>query len=335
MPNPLALTMGEPAGIGAEITVKAWQHLRQHAAWPGFFVIDHPERYDALNVPIVTIDEPAQTCAAFQEHLPILPLDKPASSTPGRASPATAPSVIASIEHAVAYCLDGSASGIVTNPIEKHILIDAGFCFPGHTEFLGQLTKHIPMTSPRGPVMMLAGPTLRTVPVTVHQALSTVPASLTADNIISIALITNAALISDFGIKAPRLVIAGLNPHAGEQGLFGCEDDTVIAPAVQALRQQGINATGPLPADTLFHAEKRAGYDAALCMYHDQALIPVKTLDFHHTVNVTLGLPIVRTSPDHGTALDIAGQGLANPASLISALMMAAQIASTRTQAYP
>lgn len=324
--------MGEPAGIGAEITAKAWQHLRQSAG-ADFFVIDRPERYAHLDIPHVSIDSPSQARTYFRDKLPVLSLDQPVHSVAGKPSPKTASAVITSIEKAVALCLEGTVSGIVTNPIEKHVLVDAGFNFPGHTEFLGSLTNHIQMAVPRGPVMMLAGPTLRTVPVTVHQALSTVPASLTTDDIIRIGLIVNAALVNDFGIDKPRIVVAGLNPHAGEEGLFGNEDKSIIAPAIEVLRARGIDAVGPLPADTLFHDEKRATYDAALCMYHDQALIPVKTLNFHHTVNVTLGLPIVRTSPDHGTALDIAGKGIANPASLISAILCAMDIAKARAPA--
>ncbi len=239
-----------------------------------------------------------------------------------------------SIERAVDYAVNGSASGVVTNPIQKSTLLAAGFGFPGHTEYLAHLTTAAPMPNERarGPVMMLAGPMLRTVPVTVHQSVKEAIGSLTPDKIIKTAIVTAEALRDEFGIASPRLAISGLNPHAGEAGALGMEDEMIIAPAVDALCDMGLNARGPLPADTMFHEEARASYDAALCMLHDQALIPAKTLAFHDAVNVTLGLPIIRTSPDHGTALDIAGKGLARADSLIAAIKLADRMATTRSQ---
>lgn len=235
--------------------------------------------------------------------------------------------VIRALDRAIDFAQAGRASGIVTNPIHKKVLLDAGFRHAGHTDYLAERAE---LKTP--PVMMLAGADLRVVPVTVHVPLRRAIDMLTSDLIVTIATITNRALISDFGIPRPRLAIAGLNPHAGEDGALGTEDRDIIAPAVKALQDAGIDARGPLPADTLFHAEARAGYDAALGMYHDQALIPLKTLDFHGGVNITLGLPFVRTSPDHGTALDIAGTGRANPASLINAIRCAHEMASARSK---
>ena len=325
---PLALTMGEPGGVSSEITAAAWKAC--HRASLPFFIIDDPDRYGAYDVPIKTIDTPAQAAACFDKALPIYPLTRPVDFEPGVTSAKTANLVIESIERAVQFCLDGQACGIVTNPIQKSALIEAGFSFPGHTEFLGSLTQDTPLNGPRGPVMMLAGPQLRTVPITVHIALRDVPSHLNTKKIIFVAKLVDHALRTDFGISDPKIAIAGLNPHAGEAGAFGDEDQRIIAPAVETLSAAGINVRGPAPADTLFHAQARNQYDAALCMYHDQALIPVKTLDFDRTVNVTLGLPIVRTSPDHGSALDIAGKGVANPASLIAAIEMAGTIVRNR-----
>ncbi|MBY0332655.1 MAG: 4-hydroxythreonine-4-phosphate dehydrogenase PdxA, partial [Acetobacteraceae bacterium] len=248
-------------------------------------------------------------------------------ATPGRPDPANARAVIAAIEEAVALARAGRAAGVVTNPIQKSVLTAAGFPHPGHTEFLGALAgTGVP------PVMMLASPDLRVVPVTVHEPLRAAIARLTTDMIVATARIAHAALIADFGIAAPRLAVAGLNPHAGEDGTLGTEDRDIVAPAVAALRDLGIAARGPVPPDTMFTAHARPTYDAAICLYHDQALIPIKTLDMAGGVNVTLGLSIVRTSPDHGTALDIAGRGLADPSSLVAALRMAAVIAGNRTR---
>jgi 4-hydroxythreonine-4-phosphate dehydrogenase len=249
----------------------------------------------------------------------------PVESRPGHPDPANAPAVVAAIETAVALVRSGAAAGVVTNPIHKKVLYATGFPFPGHTEFLAALAG-----GDATPVMMLACPGLRVVPVTVHMSLSRAIGALSAELIVRTATIAEAALRRDFGIAGPRLAVAGLNPHAGEDGEMGSEDAEIVAPAVDALRARGIDAFGPAPPDTLFSARGRAGYDAAVCMYHDQALIPLKTLDFDGGVNVTLGLPLVRTSPDHGTALDIAGRGHATEASLVAALEMAAEIAGRR-----
>jgi 4-hydroxythreonine-4-phosphate dehydrogenase len=326
---PLALTMGEPAGIGPEITLAAWRAVR--AAGPVFFLIGDPALLPGA--PLAEIATPEDAAAAFPHALPILPLRLAAPATPGRLDVANAPAVIASIEQAVAFAKSGRAGAVVTNPIQKSVLTAAGFPHPGHTEFLGELAGVVPPGA-RGhmqpPVMMLACPGLRVVPVTIHLSLKRAAAELTTEAIITQGRIVAAALTRDFGIAAPRLVVAGLNPHAGEDGTMGREDIEIVAPAVAALRDAGIAVRGPLPADTLFTPRARASYDCALCMYHDQALIPVKTLDMDGGVNVTLGLSIVRTSPDHGTALDIAGQGLADPGSLIAALRMAGEMASMR-----
>lgn len=321
---PLALTMGEPAGIGAEISAKAWRAVR--AAGPAFFLIGDPD--GIRDAPVSLIDAPEQAAAVFPHALPILPLRLGAAAQPGRLDPANAPAVIAAIETAVSFALAGRAAGVVTNPIQKSVLTAIGFPHPGHTEFLGALAG-------RGqpPVMLLACPGLRVVPVTVHLPLRLAIERLTTAMIVEHGRIVAEALRSDFGIAAPRIVVAGLNPHAGEAGTMGMEDIEVVAPAVAALRTLGIAALGPLPADTLFTPRARAGYDCALCMYHDQALIPVKTLDMDGGVNVTLGLRVVRTSPDHGTALDIAGKGQADAGSLIAALRLAAEIAATRRRA--
>ena len=325
MAAPLALTMGDPAGIGGEIAAKAWA---SGAARRPFFCIDDPARLAAYGVPVREVVLPAEAIAVFADALPVLPEPLPAPSTPGAPVAANANAVIRSIERAVALAMAGEAAAVVTNPINKKALYDgAGFAYPGHTEFLAALG------GVERSVMMLAAPGLRVVPVTIHIALAEVPARLTGAEIIDTARIAHEALRRDFGVEAPRLALAGLNPHAGEGGAMGTEDRDVIAPAIAALRAEGIDARGPLPADTMFHEAARAGYDAALCMYHDQALIPVKMLDFAKGVNVTLGLPFIRTSPDHGTAYDIAGRGVADPTSLIEALNMADAMAARREAA--
>ncbi|MFN4281478.1 MAG: 4-hydroxythreonine-4-phosphate dehydrogenase PdxA [Alphaproteobacteria bacterium] len=328
MALPLALTMGEPAGIGGEIALKAWRAARE--ALPPFFLIDDPARLAALakrlgwSVPLAVIGAPAEAAGVFVAALPILPLETRCAVLPGAPSSAAAPAVLESIRRAVALAQAGEAAAVVTNPIHKKLLYDAGFPHPGHTEYLAELTG-APL-----PVMMLASDSLRVVPVTIHLSLRDALAALTTDGIVAAGRITAAALRRDFGIPAPRLAVAGLNPHAGEDGALGREDIEIVAPAVAALRAEGIDAVGPLPADTMFHAAARARYDAALCMYHDQGLIPLKTLGFEQGVDVTLGLPIVRTSPDHGTAFDIAGQGVASADSLIAALRLAAEMAARR-----
>lgn len=322
--------MGEPGGIGGELTIKAWRALSSGDA--AFFVIDDATRLEAMGAPVERISSPAEAAKHFARRLPVLDLGAKFAVKTGVADKANAPHVIASIERAVALALAGDAAGVVTNPIQKASLIAAGFKFPGHTEFLGALTEKTAMPGGRhrGPIMMLAGPELRTVPVTVHEPLARAAAGLTSDAIVHAGLVTAEALRHDFGVARPRLAIAGLNPHAGEGGALGKEDGAIIAPAVEALRKAGVDARGPLPADTMFHEEARKTYDAALCMYHDQALIPIKTINFHDAVNVTLGLPIVRTSPDHGTALDIAGKNIARADSLIAAIKLAAEMAGRR-----
>ena len=324
MTAPLALTMGDPAGIGAEIAIAA--RVRRPEG-PPFFLIDDPERLAAMaaGLRIMEISAPAETLAAWDRGLPVLAQPLAARPEPGRPDPANAPAVVAAVERAVALVEAGEAAAVVTNPVSKKVLQDgAGFAHPGHTEFLAALS------GAARPVMMIAGPQLRVVPVTIHIPLSEVPSALTADLIRETARITAAGLARDFGIAAPRLAVCGLNPHAGEGGAIGREEIETIAPAIEQLRAEGLAVTGPHPADALFHAAARGRYDAVLGMYHDQVLIPAKTLDFDDGVNVTLGLPFVRTSPDHGTAFDIAGQGIARPDSLMAALAMAAEMAARR-----
>jgi 4-hydroxythreonine-4-phosphate dehydrogenase len=326
---PIALTMGDPAGIGGELTLRAW--LARGSAV--FFVLDDPDRLAALAdrlglaVPVREIGAPAEAAAVFPGALPVVAVRLAAPAPPGKPDPANAPAVIASIERATALALRGEAGAVVTNPINKAALYAAGFRHPGHTEFLAELTG-----VPGQEVMMLAAPALRVVPVTVHISLRAAIDRLDTALIVSVGRTTAAALRRDFGIARPRLAVAGLNPHAGEQGALGQEDSAIVQPAVAALRAEGIDASGPYPPDTMFTEQARAGYDAAICMYHDQALIPLKTLDMHHGVNVTLGLPIVRTSPDHGTAYDIAGTGRADATSLIAALEMAGAIVAQRAR---
>ncbi|MEM9139573.1 MAG: 4-hydroxythreonine-4-phosphate dehydrogenase PdxA [Pseudomonadota bacterium] len=326
-PPPLAVTMGDPAGIGPEITAGAWQ---SRADLPVFFALADPAVIAAVapDLPVRIIAGPEEAEGAFQTALPVLPLALPAPVTPGQPNAGNAHATVSSIDQAVALCRSGAASGVVTNPIAKKVLYDgADFAYPGHTEYLAHLGA-VPRT-----VMMLAAPGLRVVPVTIHIALSQVPSALTTDLIVETAQITAKALARDFAIAAPRLALAGLNPHAGEGGAMGREEAEIIVPAIEILRAEGLCVAGPLPADTMFHAAARARYDAALTMYHDQGLVPVKMLDFANGVNVTLGLPFVRTSPDHGTAFDIAGLGTADPSSLIAAIRMAGEIARARANA--
>ena len=322
MTAPLALTMGDPAGIGGEIAAAAWLSARQGQVIAPFFLIADLRWAGGFGVPVEAIEHPSGAIAAFGRGLPVLPVPLAVSAVAGRPDTANAAAVIASIEQAVGFTRSGAAAAVVTNPIAKSVLYEAGFAHPGHTEFIGALT------GAAHPIMMLAGPSLRVVPVTVHVSLRRALESLDSEGIVRAARVTHAALMRDFGIAAPRLAIAGLNPHAGEAGAMGDEETRIIMPAIEALRAQGIAAFGPLPPDTMFTAPARQGYDAAICMYHDQALIPLKTLDMETGVNVTLGLPIIRTSPDHGTAFDIAGRGMARPASLIAALRLAASIAA-------
>ncbi len=328
MPPPLAVTMGEPAGIGGEIALRAWLQRKAERLHP-FFLIDDPERLAGiatdLDLPVaaIRIDSPDACAEAFGVGLPVLPLGTAVQADPSRPKPENTAAVLQSIRQAVTLTLSGAASAVVTNPIHKQVLMEAGFHHPGHTEYLAELCG-----SAEKPVMMLAGDALRVVPVTVHRPLAEVPASLSGALIVETGRTTALALRTRFGIDRPRLAVAGLNPHAGEGGQLGTEDAEIVAPAVAQLRGEGLDVAGPFAADSLFHPAARARYDAALCMYHDQALIPIKTIDFERAVNVTLGLPIIRTSPDHGTALDIAGRGKASATSLIAALAMAATMAA-------
>jgi 4-hydroxythreonine-4-phosphate dehydrogenase len=330
MALPLALTMGEPAGIGGEIALKAWLEFRGNL--PPFYLIDDPDRLAALArrldwpVPIRPIDAPNRAPSVFANALPVLPIDRPLRAEPGHPDPGDAPAILGAIQTAVRDVRNGRAAALVTNPIQKESLYRAGFHHPGHTEYLAELAG-----AAEPPVMMLACPGLRVVPVTIHVALRRAIESLSSAAIVHAGRITEAALRRDFGVGSPVLAVAGLNPHAGEAGSIGREEIEVIEPAIAELRAAGVDARGPLPPDTMFHAEARRAYDAALCMYHDQALIPIKTIDFHGGVNVTLGLPFVRTSPDHGTALAIAGRGAARPDSLVAALRLAAEMAARRS----
>jgi 4-hydroxythreonine-4-phosphate dehydrogenase len=325
---PLAMTMGDPAGVGPELALRAW--LARDAISSPFFFLGDPAALAALSrrlglaVPLAEI-APAQAAAAFAGALPVVPLSARAAATPGAPSPDFADATIESIERAVALVKSGVARALVTNPIAKATLYAAGFQFPGHTEFLGALAERHWGTRAQ-PVMMIWSTALAVVPVTIHVALKDAPRLLTQELIVSTARIVAADMTRRFGVVRPRLAIAGLNPHAGEGGAMGGEEIATIAPAVEALRAEGLDVVGPLPADTMFHAAARARYDVALTMYHDQGLIPAKTLAFDNGVNVTLGLPFVRTSPDHGTAFDIAGKGVANPASLMAALQLAARL---------
>ena len=329
----LAISMGEPAGIGGEIILKAWG---KRSSMDPFFVIDDPERLKKitnrtkLKVPIQTISSPSETLQVFSKALPVFPVKPiaplPAPVVPGQPNAANAKAVIASIEVAVKLIMKGEADAIVTNPIHKKTLYDAGFLYPGHTEFLAFLAK-----LKTSPIMMLATGNLRVVPVTIHQSLRDAIDTLEISTITEAGRITATALRQDFGLTQPRLAVAGLNPHAGENGTMGNEETNIIAPAVEELRKIGIDVIGPIAPDTLFTTQSRKNYDAAICMYHDQALIPIKAIAFEHAVNVTLGLPFVRTSPDHGTALDIAGTGKADERSLLAAIKMAGSMCRNRT----
>jgi len=328
---PIAVTMGEPAGIGGEIACIAW--ARHAAELPPLVLIDDPDRItklaDVIGYPVTveTVSDAADAVAIWPNALPVLPLTLPAPVEPGRIDPANANAVIASIDRGIALVESGDAAALVTNPIQKSVLYAAGFKEPGHTEYLAKAIK-----ADGAPVMMLAGPELRVVPVTIHTSLADAVQTLRTEDIVHCAVVTAEALRRDFGIVRPRLAVAALNPHAGEDGALGSEEISIIAPAVAKIRAAGIDVSGPAAADTLFHPEARRSHDAVICMYHDQALIPLKTLDFHRSVNVTLGLPIIRTSPDHGTALDIAGTGRADPTSFVEAVKLAAFLAGRRQQ---
>ncbi len=334
MTRALALTQGDPAGIGPEITLKAWLQ-RKEKRLPPFFVVSDPafladlvERL-RLDVPVRTAT-PGNAAEVFERSLPVLSLSARVVAEPGHPDSTTAAGTIESIEHAVRLTQSGEAIGLVTCPIAKHVLYEAGFAHPGHTEFLAALAASGDGRAPH-PVMMLWSEDLAVVPVTVHIPLADVPAALTEDLIVETGRIVARDLRERFGLTRPRLALAGLNPHAGEAGTMGIEDRDIIAPAIRRLQADGIDVSGPWPADTMFHARARTGYDAALAMYHDQALIPIKTIAFDEAVNVTLGLPFIRTSPDHGTAFDIAGRGVARPDSLIAAIRLAARLAANAT----
>lgn len=325
---PLAVTMGEPAGIGGELSLKAW--LARRGATRPFFVLDDPERLATLarrlglDVPIKEIAVPSESLGGFADALPVMPVRLAVASKPGSPDPANAAATLKAIERAAGFAMSGDVAGIVTNPIQKKTLQDAGFQHPGHTEYLAELAGGVDVA------MMLACPQLRVVPVTIHLSLAEAVRTLDGKAIVRVGRVVASALEALFAIAHPRIAVAALNPHAGEQGAMGDEERRIIMPAIEVLQQEGIDVRGPAPADTLFHAAARPTYDVALCMYHDQALIPLKTIDFAGGVNVTLGLPFVRTSPDHGTALDIAGSGRADPASLLAAIDMADDMARRR-----
>ena len=330
MRGPLALTLGEPAGIGPDITFAAWRRRAELELAP-FYLIADPAfiaRRARRMAPglAISVVEPATAAAAFVDSLPVVDIGIEISAEPGRPDSSSAPAALAAIRRAVADVAGGAARAIVTNPIAKNVLYRSGFAEPGHTEFLAKLAAESSGVASR-PVMMLWSPELAVVPVTIHLPLREVVPALTTDLVVETGRIVAHDLRSRFGIARPRLAVAGINPHAGEQGALGDEDQVIVRPAVERLNAEGIEARGPLPADSLFHQTARAGFDVVLAMYHDQALIPIKTLAFDHAVNVTLGLPFVRTSPDHGTAFDIAGTGRASPGSLIAALQLAARLA--------
>ena len=325
--KPLVVTPGEPAGIGVEVTLKAWESGKTGV----FFLLDDPDRVKerakiaGLNVPIRIIRAPKEANVYFSEALPVLPHYFPNTCVPGKPSVENARSVIEALHISVDFVEQGLVSGIVTNPIQKHTLKATGFKYAGHTEYLAHLVKGNPK-----PVMLLVSPILRVVPVIIHDPICKIPELLTTELIVEVCLITARSLVHDFNIKQPRIWIAGLNPHAGEGGTIGIEEIEIIEPAIKILKAYGVEISGPFPADSMFHGAARDQYDVAICMYHDQALIPLKTLDFWGAVNTTIGLPFVRTSPDHGTALELAGTGKANPESLINAIVLAEQIYSWR-----
>ena len=329
--RPLALSLGDPAGVGPEIVAKAWTALKTGPT--PFTVVGDAALLEREGVPVRRIASPSEAPGLFASALPVLHAPCATPARPGVADPANAAVITGWIETAVRLALAGEASGVVTAPIAKAPLYQAGFRFPGHTEFIADLTAEAPYSGQRGPVMMLAARGLRVCLVTIHVPLAEVPELVTEERVVRTATVAHEALRRDFGVARPRLALAGLNPHAGESGALGLEEAEVLAPAVARLREAGVDITDPLPADTLFHEEARRTYDAAICLYHDQGLIPVKTLDFWGGVNATLGLPIVRTSPDHGVGYAIAGQGIARPDSLIAAIRLAAEMAERRAHA--
>ena len=334
--QPLALTLGEPAGIGPDLALDVWRRRAELNVPPFYLVgtVDFLRRRAArlgLDIPITAVT-PRSAAAAFAGALPVVAIDVAVSAEPGRPDRSSAPAAVASIRRAVADVMAGEAAAVVTNPVAKNVLYHWGFAEPGHTEFLAKLVQESTGRTLQ-PVMLLWSPVLAVVPVTIHLPLKEIFNQLTTGLVIETGRIVARDLAARFGLNRPRLAITGLTPHAGEEGTLGEEDGSIVAPAVARLIADGIDARGPLPADSLFHAQARATYDAALCMYHDQALIPIKTLAFDHAVNVTLGLPFVRTSPDHGTAFDIAGTGRADPKSLVAALRLAARLAKAESPA--
>ena len=335
MAKPVALTLGEPAGIGPDIAIAAWLRRKSEAV-PAFYIIGDRAfvaaraRLLGVDLPLADIG-PGDVASVFADALPVAALGHPATARPGHPDDNSAAAAIGSIRQAVGDVVAGRAAAVVTNPIAKSVLYRAGFAHPGHTEFLAELAAV--NGKPPQPVMLLWSSDLAVVPVTIHLPLRDAIATLSSKMIVDTVRIVVADLRARFGIAQPRIAVSGLNPHAGEDGSLGTEDQTIVAPAIATLRGEGVDIKGPLPADTMFHEAARRTYDCAICMYHDQALIPVKTLAFDRAVNVTLGLPFIRTSPDHGTAFDIAGTGRANPSSLIAALRLAAQLATTSQSA--
>lgn len=325
---PLVLTLGEPAGVGPEIVAAAWKALR--ADQTAFAVIGDAALLRLQGVAVAEVGAPGDARDLFGSALPVIHRPLPAPVLVGLPDPANASAVADGIEEAVSFALSGEASGVVTAPIAKAPMYASGFRFPGHTEFIAELTADAPYAGTRGPVMMLTAQNLRACLVTIHVALDQVPELVTAERVARTARVVHESLKRDFAIARPRLSMAALNPHAGEGGALGLQERDILIPVAEQLRAEGIDITDPRPADTLFHDESRATYDAAICMYHDQALIPVKTLDFWGGVNVSLGLPIIRTSPDHGTGFDIAGKGVARPDSLIAAIRLASEMAAAR-----
>ncbi len=324
---PLAVSLGDPAGVGPEVIAKAWAVRSAHRLLPFFAIGDRRSLEAVWDGPIIQISHPSDAVAEFERGLPLLQVDDPGEIDPGKPNLAGARCALDSLEMAVGLARSGAASGLVTGPVAKAQLYAIGFTYPGQTEFVAERCG----VAAENVAMMMVGPDLRTVPVTIHRPLASVPGSLSVDLILSRARTVARGLIRDFGIARPRLAVAGLNPHAGEGGTMGREEIDIIQPAIAQLRDEGMDVSGPHSPDTMFHAAARTAYDAAICMYHDQALIPLKTLHFDTGVNMTLGLPVLRTSPDHGTAFGIAGRGEANPRAMIAAIALAGQCAQART----
>lgn len=326
--GPIAVSLGDPAGIGPEVTAKAWEARRRHALPPFFAVGDIRSLAAVWDGPVTRIDTPNQAVAGFADALPVIEITSKSAIVPGHPDSDGASCALDSLELAVGLTRSGAASAVVTGPVSKAQLYDIGFRHPGQTEFVAERCG----VSRETAVMLLHGPDLNVVPVTTHIPLASVTQHLSVDLLVTAGEVTARGMRRNFGLHAPRLAFAGLNPHAGEGGAIGMEEVEIIAPAIARLRALGIDAAGPLPADAMFHARARAGYDVAICMYHDQALVPLKTLYFDCGVNMTLGLPIVRTSPDHGTAFGIAGTGAAEPGAMIAAIRTAAMAVVNRAR---